>query len=74
MPEECELLERCGFFSTFRGNADVIRSGWIRMFCESVQKSEQCERKKYRREHGAPPPDNMAPTGKMLPESLLEPR
>jgi len=36
------------------------------MFCESQAKSKACLRKLYRENHGSPPPDNMAPTGKML--------
>lgn len=64
--EKCELLEKCGFFLNFKGNPDVIKQGWIRMFCESKEKSEKCERKKKRKQTGMAPADNMAPTGKML--------
>jgi len=66
MPEECELLKRCGFFLNFQGNSEVVKQGWIRMFCEDIEKSEKCERKKVRKETGKPPADNMTPTGKML--------
>jgi len=67
MPENCELLEKCGFFLNFKKNSEVVKQGWIRSFCESKEKSEKCERKKVRTQTGKPPADNMAPTGKMLP-------
>jgi len=66
MPEKCELLDICGFFLNFSANTEVIRQGWIGLFCESQEKSEQCERKRIRKQTGKPPADNMAPTGKML--------
>ncbi len=64
--EKCELLDTCGFFLNFRGNSEVVKQGWIRMYCQDKEKSERCERKKYRKRTGQAPPDNMAPTGKML--------
>ena len=66
MSEECELLDKCGFFLNFKANSEVIKQSWIRMFCENNEKSEKCERKKFRKKTGKPPADNMAPTGKML--------
>jgi len=66
MSEQCELLDKCGFFLNFKGNNEVIKNGWIRSFCESKEKSEKCERKKIRKATGKPPVDNMAPTGKLL--------
>lgn len=66
MSEKCELLEKCGFFINFNGNVDVVKEGWIRAFCENHEKSEQCERKKIRKQTGMPPVDNMAPTGRLL--------
>ncbi len=64
--KSCELLESCGFFQNFKGNSEVINRGWIRMFCESREKSERCERKNIRKQTGKPPADNMAPTGIMV--------
>ncbi|MGA2193378.1 MAG: hypothetical protein ABSG42_08410 [Nitrospirota bacterium] len=66
MEETCEFLEKCGFFINFKGNSEVIRAGWIRLFCQSKGRSEKCERKAIRRKTGSPPPDNMAPTGDMI--------
>jgi hypothetical protein len=66
MEEKCELLEKCGFFINFKGNSEVIKQGWVRMFCESKMKSERCKRKQVRRETGNPPLDNMAPTGDII--------
>ncbi len=64
--EKCELLDTCGFFKNFKGNSEVVKQGWIKMFCEDKNKSERCARKKYREQHGVAPVDNMSPTGKML--------
>lgn len=66
MKEKCELLEKCGFFQNFIGNSEVLKQGWVKMFCEEKEKSEKCERKKIREKTGVPPADNMTPTGKML--------
>lgn len=64
--EQCQFLEKCGFFNNFQGNPEVIKEGWIRMYCNNYEKSETCARKKYRLEHGSPPADNVSPTGKAL--------
>ena len=66
MSTPCELLPNCGFFNNFSGNSEVVKAGWIRNFCEDIEKSNQCARKKIRMETGSPPPDNMSPTGKLL--------
>lgn len=66
MEQGCELLEKCGFFNKYRSNSGVVKQGWVRMYCESADKSERCKRKKIRKETGAPPQDNMAPTGDII--------
>ena len=66
MAEQCELLDKCGFFINYKGNTEVVKQGWILMFCENKEKSEKCERKKIRKQTGNPPVDNMTPTGKIL--------
>lgn len=66
MLNQCELLEKCGFFLHFKGNSEVIKKGWTKSYCESKDKSEKCRRKEIRRSTGKPPVDNMAPTGTML--------
>jgi hypothetical protein len=68
MSQPCENLAKCGFFINFKGNSEAIQHGWIRLYCEDINKSEVCERKKYKKLHGLPPADNMSPTGKMLIE------
>jgi hypothetical protein len=67
MSEPCELLEKCGLFLRYKGNTDVVKQGWIRMYCEDQEKSEHCERKKVRMRTGQPPADNIAPSGELLP-------
>jgi hypothetical protein len=72
MESNCELLEKCGFFNKYKANSGVIRQGWIRMYCQSHEKSDKCKRKQIRRETGTPPPDNMAPTGDMMTVATAE--
>jgi hypothetical protein len=66
MNETCELLDKCGFFKNFKGNSEVMKNNWIKMFCEDVRLSQDCQRKKIRAQTGNPPVDNMSPTGKIL--------
>ncbi|MBF0378123.1 MAG: hypothetical protein HQK72_11655 [Desulfamplus sp.] len=66
MSENCELMEKCGFFLNFKGNSEAIKEGWISMFCKDQTKSEKCQRKIIRKKTGKPPADNMTPTGKLL--------
>ena len=66
MSEKCEFIEQCGFFINYKGNTQVMKNGWIQLFCDNVEWSEKCERKNFRRRTGKPPADNMSPTGEML--------
>lgn len=66
MSEKCEFIEKCGFFINYQGNTEVVKAGWIKLFCENSEWSERCERKKFRKQTGKPPADNMSPTGEML--------
>ncbi len=61
----CEFLDKCGFFNNFSRQAEVIKSGVLN-YCTNKKNSDACERKKYRRQTGHPPPDNMTPQGKTL--------
>ena len=66
MGEKCANLEKCGFFNNYRGNTEVVKNGWVRLYCEDKMRSDTCERKKIKAQTGKPPADNMAPTGRML--------
>ena len=66
MLDQCEMLGKCGFFTNFKGNSEVIKQGWVKTYCENHIKSSKCERKKIRAQTGKPPADHMAPTGKLL--------
>ncbi|MFN8258442.1 MAG: hypothetical protein U0W24_22330 [Bacteroidales bacterium] len=66
MEQKCENLEKCGFFLNFKGNAEVVKQGWIKLYCESMEKSEKCRRKQIKKETGKAPADNLSPTGKIL--------
>ncbi|MBZ5554519.1 MAG: hypothetical protein LAO21_17515 [Acidobacteriia bacterium] len=65
--EYCENLDICGFFIKFKGNSEIVKQGWIRLYCEDLEKSEKCVRKQIKRDTGRPPVDNMAPTGDLIP-------
>ena len=71
MLKHCELLKDCGFFKHFQGNDEVVTQGWIQIYCESLEKSKNCKRKQIFRKTGKKPADNMAPTGKLLMESIF---
>ena len=66
MPDKCEHLEQCGFFRCFTNNLEVIKQGWIKLYCEDKETSELCERKKVTMQTGKSPADNMAPTGTFM--------
>ena len=74
MAQECELLTKCGFFANYKGNTEVIKVGWIQIYCNSLEKSEKGERKKHRKRTGTPPADNMTPSGKLLSADRMPPR
>jgi len=64
---ECELLKKCGFFKKYAGSNEILLKGFINTYCKGT-KMDECERKKYRKKHGTPPPDDMMPNGKMRNE------
>lgn len=71
MLKQCGSLKDCGFFRHFQGNDEVVKQGWISIYCESLEKSEKCKRKQILKKTGKKPADNMAPTGKLLLESIF---
>lgn len=66
MSRPCEFLATCGFFRRSQGSSDALIQSWVRIFCDSTAKAQECERKRYRETRGEDPPDNMAPTGRLL--------
>jgi len=64
----CELLENCAFFKRFEGTTEPIKFGWMRLYCQSWEKSGWCERKIHFEETGSAPPHNMTPTGFIIPD------
>jgi hypothetical protein len=62
---KCELLEKCGFFKKYQGTIDLACRGFIRMYCKG-DKMNECKRMEYRKQHGAPPIDDMMPTGQIM--------
>lgn len=72
MAQECELLEKCGFFKRHGSTKELACRGFIQQFCQGP-KQDQCKRKEYRKAHGTPPSDDMLPSGVMIAMSLCHP-
>ena len=66
MEEKCEFFKKCRFFTDYQHNTEVVKAGWIRMYCENKEKSEKCTRKRLFQEKGEMPLDNMTPDGQIL--------
>lgn len=62
---DCEHLPNCGFCKKYANTKNLVVRGFISMYCKSVKQSE-CKRKEYKRTHGAPPPDDMMPSGQII--------
>lgn len=58
----CELLDKCGFFAKYKETSDVACKGFIALYCKGP-KLDECKRKEHRKQHGQPPADNMLPNG-----------
>ena len=67
MIDECELLEKCGFFKKYGTTKELACKGFILQYCRGP-KMDQCKRKEYRLKHGVPPSDDMLPSGLMIVE------
>jgi hypothetical protein len=53
----------CGFLKKYQVVNDMACKGFVRVYCQG-DKMKDCERKKYRQEHGKLPDDDMMPNGK----------
>jgi hypothetical protein len=65
MENECELLNKCGFFRKYQSTKDLACKGFIIKYCKGPQQNE-CKRMEYRKQHGVPPTDDMMPTGQII--------
>jgi hypothetical protein len=62
---ECQYLEKCGFFNKYCQSKNLACKGFIMRYCKGAE-MEDCKRLEYRKAHGAPPPDDMMPSGQMM--------
>jgi len=60
--QECELLEKCGFFKKYGESNELACKGFVLTYCKG-DKMDRCKRKEYREKHGVPPDDDMMPNG-----------
>ncbi len=67
MKEECELLEKCGFFKKYRSVDNEACETLIAMYCKGSM-TDKCKRKEYLKNHGESPSDDMLPDGEMIIE------
>lgn len=65
MDQDCEMLNKCGFFKKYSGSKSLACRGFIQQYCKGPMK-EKCCRKRYRKQHGTPPSDDMMPSGQMV--------
>ncbi len=65
---DCELLDKCGFFKKYCTTNNMACQGLINRYCKGDD-MKNCKRLEYRNTHGAPPPDNMMPSGIMVKEA-----
>jgi hypothetical protein len=65
MPNECELLDTCGFFKKYQRKKELACKGFLMQYCKGTKMSE-CKRKEYRQRYGKPPVDDMMPNGMMI--------
>ncbi len=63
--EECNRLKTCGFIRKWSTTKQLACKGFISMYCRG-EKQALCKRKKYFKENGEPPPDDMLPNGVMM--------
>lgn len=60
--EACDMIDKCGFLVRYSPTNELACRGFVNRYCKGELK-EQCKRKAYKLANGAPPPDNMLPTG-----------
>jgi len=65
MDNECEYLEKCGFFIKYCETKDLACRGFINMYCKGTKMAE-CKRQEYRNKNGIPPLDDMMPSGQLI--------
>lgn len=66
MSDHCVNLPTCGFFKKYFPINQAVCRSFLRDYCRG-EMQDACQRKVWRQEHGAPPPDDMLPNGVTLP-------
>ena len=62
---DCPNLAACPFLKKHGNTKDLMCKGFILLFCKGVKQNE-CKRKIYKQEHGAPPSEDMMPNGLLI--------
>jgi hypothetical protein len=71
---ECELLPICGFFKKHGVSEKRLSQDMVKKFCKGDEHLS-CKRFEYRLRYGAPPSDDMLPSGliyepEIIPDSI----
>jgi len=66
MGGKCEFYDTCGFIHAYKGSGEPLKEGWISMFCDDRESSQNCKRVSFIVATGRHPANNMTPTGKHL--------
>lgn len=58
----CQFLEGCAFFLKYKERLGGAYDGFVSRYCKGP-KLEECKRRQFRLEKGAPPAEDMLPNG-----------
>jgi len=67
--EKCEFLSKCAFYRTYAKSPGIAWKGFVTVYCLGSRQKE-CKRKEFFTCRGTSPPQNMLPSGQLLPEGL----
>ncbi|PLX94587.1 MAG: hypothetical protein C0621_05260 [Desulfuromonas sp.] len=59
---DCEKLEKCPFFIKYEGSPEFKTQGFKNLYCTGPLQS-QCARIDFKAKTGAPPSENLSPSG-----------
>ena len=66
MARDCENLTTCSFFAKYGDSHAMACKGFVSKYCRGPLMMA-CKRREYRAVHGKPAPEDMLPSGLMIP-------
>lgn len=58
----CSNLSTCGFIKKYGETKALELKGYLRKYCNG-EKQDKCERKRFKKNYGITPSENMTPIG-----------